>query len=809
MIIGINPSHDTCFCLLNEAGQPEYILEEERFNRIKHSGFGTIISLETLLRDGRLNTQAVTDLVYSFEMDEQVEAELMKKCCDNVKRDFGPKVFREVSQYFKEPEHYFSPTQGIGLTTSFEQVKANLRSMFPRAHETSYMHHLCHAASAFYPSPFKSAAVLILDGSGRLETTTIWHATEKQLERLQQIELPHSIGILYWLFSHYVGLEEGQMMGLAAYGEPVFKERIYERLIDIDDDGNFSFKAPLIFWFDMDNEYAMRIIEDLFGVPARRSRHDEPLRQFHANVAASIQSITEEVLLKLAVLARQLTGESSLCLAGGVIQNCVANGRLVNERIFDEIWIQPMAHDAGSALGAALHHYYNVAPERRISRWRMTTAQLGLGYSPQETPTYLDRVGIRYRESNDQGQEAARWLASGYVVGWFQGRAEVGPRALGGRSILADPRQKFNIFALNEIKQRHTWRPFAPSILCEHSNEYVDGALPSPFMILSFPIHVAKRTRMPAVCHVDGSTRPQTVSPAAAQSYSALLAHFHELTGSPLVLNTSFNLRNEPIVQHPLDAIRDFILSGIDRLVLDKWVVEDKPTISPLLAKALAACPFSSLYEHYLRGSRTVLIIEHDEFTQEQRRHKIYLEAILDWLKIARQNMKANLLDLFVPTSEYDIDLISVAPYLDEQVLKGLPPYSLTKINVSIIDHKMFMARTSASEFLSLLSDVRGRLHRLINQRKVMLWAEQSEASEILHNLTHLGIPLTGLISDNIEAGGISSLEVERFSSSCLNGKSETMFLVVSFSIFDQFRAQIRHLGYKADSDWVVWDTQT
>jgi carbamoyltransferase len=805
MIIGINPSHDSCFCLLNEAGQPEYILEEERFNRIKHSGFGTLISLETLLREGLLNTDAVTDLVYSFEMGEQVEAELMKKCCDNVNRDFGPEVFREASRYFNEPEHYFSPARGVGLTTGFEQVKANIRSMFPRAHEASYMHHLCHAASAFYPSPFTSAAVLILDGSGRLETTTIWHAGEKRLECLEQIELPHSIGVLYWLFSHFVGLEEGQMMGLAAYGEPVFRESIYERLIDVDGDGNFSFKAPLIFWFDMDNEYATRVIEDLFGVPTRSSHH-EPLTQFHANVAASIQCITEEALLKLASHARALTGERNLCLAGGVIQNCVANGLLVNERVFDEIWIQPMAHDAGSALGAALQHHFNLDPERRKSRWRMTTAQLGLGHSPQKTQTYLDRLGVRYRESANCAEETAQWLANGHIVGWFQGKAEVGPRALGGRSILADPRQKFNVFTLNEIKQRHPWRPFAPSILCEYGDEYVDGASPSPFMILSFPVHVDKRALISAVCHVDGSTRPQTVSPASSQNYFELLTHFNELTGSPLVLNTSFNLRDEPIVQHPLDAIRDFILSGIDRLVLDQWVVEVKPSVSPLLAKALAFTRFSSLYDHHLRDSHVVLLVEHDEFTEEQRRNKIYLEAILGWLRIAHRNIKAHMLGRVVSMTDSDVDLVSVAAYLDEQVLKNLSLCSLAKIHVSIIDHKMFMARTGALEFLSLLEHVRGELHRLISGREVILWAEQTEVSDLLHSLNYLGIMLTGFISDDTGAGEALTPEIERLSPSFLNGKAETMFLIVSFPIFDKFRAQIRHFGYKAKSDLAVWD---
>jgi carbamoyltransferase len=633
MILGVNTSHDACFCILDDAGRPLYVLEEERFNRIKHSRFTTTISLEILLQNGLLDAEAVTDIVYSFEMDSQAEQELTKKCCDNVERDFGPSVLREVEKYFRVPQHRYSPTHGLGITTSFEQVVANLRIMFPRAAETSYMHHLCHAASAFYPSPFESAAVMVVDGSGRLETTTIWHGGKAGLERLKQIELPHSLGILYWLFSNFIGLDEGQTMGLAAYGQPVFRDFIYDRILSVDSNGDFSFKVPLVFWFDMDPEYAIEILQTLFGVKARFSQ-EEPLTQFHANIAASIQLVTEEVVLKLTSQARFLTGEKNLCLAGGVIQNCVANGRLVEEKIFENVWIQPMANDSGTALGAALQHYFQVNTSNVDKRWRMRTAQLGLGYESEQIKECLDRLNVTCEKSDSPAREAAEWISQGNIVGWMQGKPEVGPRALGGRSILADPRQRFNHFALNEIKDRQPWRPFAPSILGEYKDEYLSSATDSPYMILSFPLDKDACSRVPAICHVDGSARLQTVSLEDSAIYRELIERFHQFTGIPLILNTSFNRRAEPIVQHPLDAVRDFILTGLNRLMIDDWSVAEKPVVSALLLEALTHTRFLYLYEHYLRQCSTIRIIVHKDFTENQRRRRLHLEAILHWLKI-------------------------------------------------------------------------------------------------------------------------------------------------------------------------------
>lgn len=805
MIIGINTSHDSSFCLLNDEGQPEYILEEERFNRIKHSGFSTTISLEILLKQGLLDPAKVTDLVFSFEMQSDVIDRLMKKCYDNVIECFGAKTFSEISEYFHQPVECFSGTQGFGLKTDFDQLIANLKNTFAHARESSYMHHLCHAASAFYPSPFKTAAVLVLDGSGRLETTTIWHATEDELTLLHQIELPHSLGILYWLFSDYLCLEEGQTMGLAAYGNPNFRNFIYDKILEVDDRGNFRLKAPLIFWFDMDCEYAIRILEDLFGVKKRHS-HAEPLTSFHADVAASIQSVTEEVLIKLAINARRLTGEKDLCLAGGVIQNCTANGHLIQQKIFDHVWIQPMANDSGTALGAALYHYYQKNPEKRSNRWRMTTPQLGLGYDSHLTESFLKRLRISYRKSETACQVAAEWISQEKVVGWFQGKAEVGPRALGGRSIVANPQHKFNVFALNEIKQRQPWRPFAPSILEEKHKEYFATDAASSYMIVSSPLIYSIRSKIPAVCHVDGSSRPQMVSSENVNPYRKLIDHFYELSDVPLVLNTSFNSKDEPIVQHPLEALRNFVLTSLDHLVLDHFIIERKPPVNPVLCEALAASRFVALYDFYLRESSNILL-EHLDLTAPQARKKIHLQVILDWLDIRYRSLPpAKLKAINIFQQKDSLNLISVVPGLDKQVLASLPHDHLKNITVTVVESSLFVAQTTANNFLKILRENRQKLIHLTKGKNLFLWAKDNEMDDILHDLKLFDIHVQGLIATNEEEAKNNRRHGEILFTKKLSGKLEFYFLIVSVAIFDKFKSDLRRLGYHSGNGYLVWE---
>jgi carbamoyltransferase len=791
--------------LLDERGVPLYVLEEERFNRVKHSGFGTFESLKSLERAGLVDPAKVTDLVYSFEMDEQIAAHLMEKCQANVTEAFGPEVLAKASAYFHQPEQGFSCIHGLGRQTIFKDAVAELQRLFPNALETSYKHHLCHAASAFYPAPFSSAAVLIIDGSGRIETTTIWRADEGGLELLQQIELPHSIGILYWLFSHYLWLEEGQTMGLAAYGKPVFKDLLYDQVVALGDSGDFRFKAPIVSWFDMDNEYAISVIEAIFGVRARRS-DAEPLTQFHADVAASIQAVTEEAVLNLAAHAKHLTRESRLCLAGGVIQNCVANGRLVAEKIFDQVWIQPMANDAGTALGAALHRHYCKRPERFASRWRMTTAQLGLGYEDRQIESYLQRLEISYRKNASPDEEAARRIAEGQVVGWFQARAEVGPRALGGRSILADPRQRFNPFAVNQIKQRQPWRPFAPSILERQESQFIGFESASPFMILSFPILPALRPELPAVCHVDGSARIQTVSAESCGVYYCLLVQFFEKTRIPAVLNTSFNLRGVPIVQHPLDAIRDFLISGIDCLFLNGFVIEEKPEIDVMLREALTTSPFLSLYEALSSQPHPLLIVEHGGVTSEESRRKRLLLRMFEWLRLPYKHLAPDGLADAVSSEAGQHHLISIAHAFDERLLRQLPEGQIKRITVSAIDRRMYPAPVTADRFLRMIDYNRRELRRLIGEQEVLVWADGDDLEDALHGLGRFGIKPTALISDCCDGGESAANHIQSQPSVYLRDRHGRAFLVISSSVMDRRKSELRRYGYHSGAGYLVWE---
>lgn len=805
MILGINTSHDCCFCLLDERGVPVYVLEEERFNRVKHSGFGTFESLKALERAGLVDPAKVTDLVYSFEMDERLAAQLMENCYRNVAEAFGPETLAKASAYFHQPEQGFSSIHGTGWQTRFKDAVAELRSFFPNALETSYKHHLCHAASAFYPAPFSSAAVVIIDGSGRLETTTIWRANEDDLELLQQIELPHSIGILYWLFSHYLWLEEGQTMGLAAYGKPVFKDLLYDQVIAFRDDGGFRFKAPIVSWFDMDNEYAVSAIEAIFGVKARNS-DAEPLTQFHADVAASIQLVTEEAVLNLAARAKQLTGESHLCLAGGVIQNCVANGRLVSEKIFDQVWIQPMANDAGTALGAAIYHHYRKCPKRSAPRWQMTTAQLGLGYYDGQVESYLQRLRIPYRKSASPAEEAARKIAKGQVVAWFQAKAEVGPRALGGRSILADPRQPFNPFAVNQIKQRQPWRPFAPSILEGQESQFIGFESASPFMILSFLILPALRQQVPAICHVDGSARIQTVAAESCGDYHRLLTHFFELTGVPAVLNTSFNLRGVPIVQHPLDAIRDFLISEIDSLFLNSFVIEEKPELDFLLREALIASPFLSLYEALSSQPHALLIVEHSGITNEESRRERQLLRMLEWLRLPYKRLLPDRLAEAVASAAGQHHIISIAHAFDERFLRQLSESHIKRITVSAINRKMYPTPMTAERFLCLIAHNRKELQRLVGDQEVLIWANGDDLEDILHGLRRFDIEPTLLISDDCDGIHTMTDHTRRQLSGYLRGRHGRAFLILSPPMMDRWKSELRRYGYHSGSGYLVWD---
>lgn len=456
-------------------------------------------------------------------------------------------------------------------------------------------HHLSHAASAFFPSPFQNSAILTMDGVGEWVTTSTSIGRDNNLEIINEIHFPHSLGLLYSAFTYYTGFRvnsgEYKVMGLAPYGEPKYANLIRENLIDVRDDGSFALNMQFFNYctgLTMTNSK----FSDLFGAPARGL--NDPLTKRDMDMAASVQAVVEEVVLKISKSLRSETGMKNLCLAGGVALNCVANGVLHRSKIFDNIWIQPAAGDSGGALGAALAVYYLGLGCKRVvtaTQDLMHGSLLGPSFSSHDVANSLKALGAVYQELNDDDLVTltAQALGAGKSVGWHQGRMEFGPRALGSRSILADPRSPNVQKRLNlQVKKRESFRPFAPSVLREDVDQWFELAIDSPYMLLVAKVAPEKlletkssdqdktgidrlevqRSVIPAVTHVDNSARIQTVSKNVNPRFHALLTKFKELTGCPVLVNTSFNVRGEPIVQSPEDAFRCFMRTDIEVLVV-------------------------------------------------------------------------------------------------------------------------------------------------------------------------------------------------------------------------------------------------
>lgn len=455
-------------------------------------------------------------------------------------------------------------------------------------------HHQSHAAAAFFPSSFRRAAVLCMDGVGEWATTSLWLGENNDLSPLWQIDFPHSLGLLYSAFTYYAGFKvnsgEYKLMGLAPYGEPRYCNLILDNLLDLKPDGTFRLNMAYFNYltgFTMTNH----AFDALFGGPPRQP--EAPLTQRVMDIAASIQAVTDEVVLRLARTAASETGADCLCLGGGVALNCVANGRLAKQRVFRDLWVQPAPGDAGGAIGAALVGWHVLHGNARAARESdsMRGALLGPSFSQHAIEQALDEAGATYErlDPGDTVPRVAKLLAEGAVVGWFQGAMEFGPRALGNRSILADPRRSEMQSKMNlKIKFRESFRPFAPSVLAEKVDNYFDLEQPSPYMTLVAPVRdslrVASepeqaglkgldrlrlmRSTIPAVTHVDYSARIQTVSSATNPRFHALISEFERITGCAVLVNTSFNVRGEPIVCTPRDAYRCFMDTGMDYLAI-------------------------------------------------------------------------------------------------------------------------------------------------------------------------------------------------------------------------------------------------
>ena len=465
-------------------------------------------------------------------------------------------------------------------------------------------HHLSHAASAFYPSPFQRAAVLTMDGVGEWATTSAGVGNGHELKIQKEINFPHSLGLLYAAFTYYTGFKvnsgEYKVMGLAPYGIPKYAQLIYDNLIDLKPDGSFRLNLDYFNYctgLTMTNERFDALFDGAPRMPAA------PLEQRHMDLAASIQAVIEEAVLRLTRSLAEESGEANLCLAGGVALNCVANGKVLRDGKFENIWVQPAAGDSGGALGAALTIYHLYADRPRTvanTPDGMAGSYLGPEFDDGETQTRLKAAGARYAVlPRDQLLDrTAHALADGKAVGWFQGRMEFGPRALGNRSILADPRDPQMQKKLNlKVKYRESFRPFAPSVLREHVSEWFDIDVDSPYMLMVAPVHERHRREMtseeqrlfgidklnvprssvPAVTHVDYSARVQTVHRETNPLYHDLIGRFHRLTGCPVLVNTSFNVRSEPIVCTPEDAFRCFMGSEIDVLAAGScYLIKDE-----------------------------------------------------------------------------------------------------------------------------------------------------------------------------------------------------------------------------------------
>ncbi len=443
-------------------------------------------------------------------------------------------------------------------------------------------HHMSHAASTFLVSPFEEAAILTVDGVGEWATSSFGIGRGNDIELLQEIRFPHSLGLLYSAFTYYLGFKvnsaEYKVMGLAPYGKPVHFERIMRDMLTLGPDGSFKLDMKY-FSYDHGLRMTNAAFDEFFGGPPRKPESWMNEREF--DIAASIQKVCEEVVLTMARHAHRQTGLTNLCMAGGVALNCVANGRIVRETPMKNLFVQPAAGDAGGAVGVAHWLYNTFEKQPRQPAWQH--AYLGPGYTDEEIRQYLDAAGAHYRTLSREEllNQTARLLSEGNVIGWFQGRLEFGPRALGGRSILADPRDPKMRDTLNmKIKFREGFRPFAPSVLAERASEWFELEGESPYMLLVAPVREHKRV-IPSVTHVDGSARIQTVTRAAAPLYYDLLSAFERVTGVPLLINTSFNVRGEPIVCSPHDAYLCFMRTHMDQLVLGPYLLHktDQPAL--------------------------------------------------------------------------------------------------------------------------------------------------------------------------------------------------------------------------------------
>lgn len=612
-ILGISAYyHDSAACLVCD-GKIVAAAQEERFTRKKHDASFPARSVDFCMVTAGISVEEVDYIVFydkpivkfdrlletyiseaprgfrqylksipvwlreKLYLKKTIQRELLKIICDNKMREFGSRPEKKERK----------------------RIERRLLDRLAFAE-----HHQSHAASAFFPSPFDSAAILTIDGVGEWVTTSLAAGDGNEMRFLKEIKFPHSLGLLYSAFTYYCGFKvnsgEYKLMGLAPYGSPVYSHLIKDRLIDIKDDGSFRLDMD---YFDYATGFKMtnRKFEKLFDAPPRLP--ETAITQREMDIAASIQGVTEEIMIKLAEHARELTGCKNLCLAGGVALNCVGNGKIIEEKIFDNVWIQPASGDAGGAVGAALAFYYQQLRSRRTTRNgeadEMNGSFLGPAFTMDEIREYLDSVQARYKYFDDEEQlidAVSNDLVNQKVVGWHQGKMEFGPRSLGHRSIIGDPRNAGMQSTMNlKIKYRESFRPFAPAVLREKAADWFQIDVDSPYMLLVAEINDEKRiankesdtavgleklsisrSKIPAVTHVDFSARVQTIDKTTNPLFHRLVSSFDKKTGCPVVVNTSFNVRGEPIVCTPEDSYTCFMRTDMDVLVIGNFVLNKR-----------------------------------------------------------------------------------------------------------------------------------------------------------------------------------------------------------------------------------------
>lgn len=608
-ILGISAYyHDSAAALIKD----EEIIaaaQEERFTRIKQDSDFPKNAILYCLKEAGITLDEIEYIAFYDKPFIKFERLLETYLSEAPK---GLKSFMMSMPIWLKDKLYLKETLSREFQTLFEELNANaaekeLKAFKKRVQEKFMFgeHHQSHAASAFYPSPFSEAAILTIDGVGEWTTTSLAYGKNNTIEFLQEIHFPHSLGLLYSAITYYIGFKvnsgEYKVMGLAPYGEPKYTELMKKHLIDIKEDGSFKLDMS---YFNYTTGLTMTSekFHKLFGAPPRE--RESTLTQKEMDLAASVQKITEEIMLKLARYAKKITGSDNLCLAGGVALNCVSNGELLRADIFKDIWIQPAAGDAGGALGGAFSVYYQELDHKRTvnpdEMDKMKGAYLGPKFSSEEIKAYLDSVKADYRlieEEEDLLDRVSDALKNKEVIGWHYDRMEFGPRSLGHRSILGDARNTQMQSTMNlKIKYRESFRPFAPSVLREKLSEWYDLDYDSPYMLLVAPVNPKKqicmtkeqeslfgieklnipRSEIPAVTHIDYSARIQTVHKQTNLRYHKLISAFEKKTGCATIVNTSFNVRGEPIVCTPEDSYRCFMRTEIDVLVIDDFLLYKK-----------------------------------------------------------------------------------------------------------------------------------------------------------------------------------------------------------------------------------------